>query len=166
MTLDPKSLAVTEFLNVLKDCRDTLEKLRNKIRLRPEVKYANVGNTSFTGKPYHIVHLPNEEIEQFQCAVKFVVTATLQSTKIIEWLLEIYWNETRWLVETSIYIDSDSIPDHGMDLLQDFPERYATTLDELILQAKTAAIELVENVDAIDQAIALDMAISLGKVKQ
>ncbi len=47
---------------------------------------------------------------------------------------------------------------YGMEILRDFPERSAETLDELAIQVKAAARELVENVNAIDEATAMDAA--------
>ncbi len=82
----------------------------------------------------------------------------------MDWLIEIYWNEVHWLIETEIYVDSDA-PHAGMGILRNFPERYAETLDELIVQVKAAARELVENVDAIDEAVALDAAAAMNEVK-
>ncbi len=68
----------------------------------------------------------------------------------------------RWLIETSIYVDEDHVPNYGMRLLHDFPGRYADTLDELIAQIRAAARELAENIDAIDEAIAMDKTVILS----
>ena len=144
-----------EFLTALKTCEDILRELRNELRLRPEIKHANVGWTSFTGKPYHTCRA-DETNEQFFGAAQLLVTCVLKTERITEWLIEVYRGETRWLIETSIYVDKDHVPNYGMGLLRDFPNRYAETLDKLVVQVKMAAKELVENVDAIDEAVAMD----------
>lgn len=155
MTLDAKSLAVTEFLFALKACEDTLHEMLPKLRLLPQIKYAYLNGTSFTGKPYHF-RRADGTAELLRGAAQLHVTAVLKTQRITEWLIEVYQGETRWLIETSIYVDSNK--DSGMDLLRDFPNRYANTLDELIVQIQAAARELVENVDAIDEAVAMDTA--------
>ena len=73
MTLDTESLAVIEFLTALKTCEDILQELPNELRLWPEIKHANVGRTSFTGKPYH-VRLADATSEQFFGAAQLLVT--------------------------------------------------------------------------------------------
>ena len=83
----------------------------------------------------------------------------------MDWLIEVYWNETHWLVETAIYVDSNFARAAGMELLRDFPEHYAETLDELIVQMRAAARELVENSDAIDDAVAMDAVVAMNEVK-
>ena len=98
------------------------------------------------------------------------MTVTLKSKResewrASEWLVEIYWNKVNWLVETSMNFDSDAPRAAGPDTLRYFPERYAETLDELLVQVKAAARELVENVDAIDEAIVMDAAAAINEVR-
>ena len=162
MSLDAKSLAVTEFLGAIESCRETLQGLQAELRLREQVRFATVSWPSFTGRPYHISQ-PNGEVIQFQNAAQIDLSVHLKSQRAMDWLVEVWWNESGWLIETSIYVDSNAPRAAGMDLLRDFQERYAETLDELTVQVKAAARELVENVDAIDEAIAMDAATATDK---
>ena len=163
MALDAKSLAVTEFLTALKACEDILRDLANKLRLRPDI----VSATSFWPRledgPYDLWRTDGT-IERFYAAVQFEVAITLKSIRKdgwrgSEWLVEVYWNEAHWLIETRMRVDGDAVPNYGPSTLRYFPERYADTLDELIIQTQAAAKELVENIDTIDEAIALDKAL-------
>ena len=164
MTLDAKSLAVTEFLSATEACEDILRELADKLRLLPQIKRAYLQRTAITGKPYHIPQADGTT-EIFLGATQFHATAVLKTRRITEWLIEVYYCETRWLIETSIYVDSDAPRAAGMDMLRDFPNRYADTLDELVAQMQAAARELVESVDAIDEAIAMDAAAATNEVK-
>ncbi len=108
MPLDEKSLAVVNFLEAIASSQKILQELQVELRLRSQVKHANIGWASFTGKPYHI-SLPNGEVEQFQNAAQINVSVHLKSQRAMDWLIEVYWNEVRWLIETSIYADGDRL---------------------------------------------------------
>lgn len=164
MALDAKSLAVTEFLTALKACEDILRELASKLRLRPGVvSTGSAGPRLLENVPYEI-RRTNGTIEHFQAGVQYLITVTLRSKRegewrASEWLVEIYWNKVHWLVETSMNVDNDMLPYYGPLPLRYFPERYADTLDELIVQTQAAVEELVASIDAIDEAIAMGKAL-------
>ena len=166
MALDAKSLAVIEFLSAVKACEDILRQLADKLRLLPQIKHAYLQGTAIPGKPYHILQADGT-IEIFLGAGQLYATAVLKTHRITDWLIEVnyevYHSETRWLIETSFNVDEDHVPNHAMRFLREFPDRYADTLDELVAQMQAAARELVENIDAIEEAIAMDAATATDK---
>lgn len=73
-----------------------------------------------------------------RCAVEFNVETELRNGTAIDWLIEIYYSDAKWVVEARASITHDQ----EQDTLEEFPERRSDTLDGLLhgLEATVVAV--------------------------
>jgi hypothetical protein len=67
------------------------------------------------------------------------VDVETQSSKAFSWWLEVRWDQEQWIIESSIRESHQN----GQDMLIEFPDRVATSLDDLVKSLRHATNDLM-----------------------
>ena len=74
------------------------------------------------------------------------VDVALKNGNAIWWALDVQWDENKWIIETRVELPSDYSP----NILKEFPDRFAGTVDEFISELNEATTQLLESADLIE----------------
>lgn len=65
------------------------------------------------------------------------------SGRSIAWWLETHWDDGYWLIERSVWVNTDE----GQDTLMEFPDRIVDTFDEFVTALTDSVRELINSRD-------------------
>ena len=130
--MDAESQSAAQFLQVIAEIHETLEKLKLQLEKQAEVKEAKVWY--FKPKFYET---------QKQSNSGFGLAVELNDTTLIDWWFELSWSD-RWLLEHNVYKSNPK--EHGNHREIAFPDIECTTLEDIIRHLTNATHELVATV--------------------
>jgi hypothetical protein len=67
------------------------------------------------------------------------VDVETQSSKAFSWWLEVRWDHEQWIIESSVRESHQN----GQDVLIEFPDRVATSIDDLVKNLRHATSDLI-----------------------
>jgi hypothetical protein len=76
-------------------------------------------------------------------ALEGYVDAELHNGKAICWWMDAYWKEEQWVIECSILVQTDE----GQQVVKEFPEKTASTIEEFVNRLNEATRELTSSAD-------------------
>lgn len=76
-------------------------------------------------------------------ALEGYVDAELRNGKALCWWMDAYWKEKQWVIECSIFVQTDE----GQQVVKEFPEKTALSIEEFVSRLDEATRELVSNTD-------------------
>jgi hypothetical protein len=132
--MDAISDYLIRFLETMARSHRMLNRLVILLKHRPEVIDA-----ALTLECRKEPHNPFPFLEQF-------VEARMRDGKVLTWSLDLILEEERWWIDYDV---SESGKDGQSDIVG-FPDRTATTLDELAQELEAATSELVESASSLD----------------
>lgn len=142
--METESQNVVRFLEALQNSRDRLrEVLCNQLILK--------GASSATpflvlsGRPFKI-HNANS-VREFSGSIALGVHAKPKTGDAIEFGIDVLWNESGWLIIAEIYVESDD----KQILLQSFPEKHVSSLDDCLKQLEVTISELLVCAETINE---------------
>jgi hypothetical protein len=138
--MDSESRRATKVLAALAESNARSLNLVHHFRSMPEVKnvsfdfgcYRNQSHVSSgTGSPY---------------IFNWYVDVELRNGNGIWWALDIQWDEDKWIIESRVELPSDYRP----NIIKQFPDRFAETIDDFITQLDEATAELIDSAGLIE----------------
>jgi len=97
---------------------------------------------------YRRVHNSKQVIKNHGIA-DIYAHAVLSDQRMLEWSVELRWNELQWEIESCVMIDSDS-KYGGMDFVKEWPVRIAQALDDCIAHIEALTTDVINSGDALD----------------
>ena len=73
------------------------------------------------------------------------VDVALKNGKAIWWALDVLWDEDKWIIESRVELPGD----YGPNILKEFPDRCAETVDEFVRQLDEATSQLLGSAELI-----------------
>lgn len=74
-------------------------------------------------------------------ALEGYVDAELHNGKAICWWMDVYWKEEQWIIDCSILVQTDE----GQQVVKEFPEKTASSIEEFVNRLDEATRELTSN---------------------
>jgi hypothetical protein len=146
---DTESKHIAKFLEALAGSRLELAELAHKLESRPDVigalyslecsKYRRLSPECFNYQTY--------------VALEGYVDVELRNGKGIAWWLEIHWNDERWVIESRVLLN-DNRGQNAQEVIREFSDRTAETLDKCIEQLSQAISDLISSTDSIIESMA------------
>jgi hypothetical protein len=133
--MDSYSKQATMVLAALAESSSRSMELVHRFQAMPEVLKVSFDFDCFRNQSYWQFNVGSPYIFQWY------VDVALKNDKAIWWALDVHWDEEKWLIESRVEIPGDSYP----NILKQFPDRTAITIDEFVHQLKEATSELLES---------------------
>jgi hypothetical protein len=132
--MDRESKQTIKFLEALANSKLELAELTHRLRSRPDV----------------IRDLYSLECFKYRThvALEGYVDIELRNGKAVAWWLEVNWNDEQWTIESRVLLN-DNQPQSVQEVIREFPDRIAETLNECIEQLSQATADLVNSADSI-----------------
>lgn len=129
--MDTESRHVIRFLEAAAECNDKLIALAQSFQFKPEV----------------IRVLNSFECRQYRTGpvLEGYVDIELRNNQALAWWLEVHWNSNQWIIKSRVTVNHAE----GQDVIREFSDREADTLDECIDQLVRATSELVGSAGSI-----------------
>ena len=77
------------------------------------------------------------------------VDVALKNGNAIWWMLDVQWDEDKWIIESSVELPGK----YGPNTLKEFPDRSAETVDEFVRQLDEATTQLLGSAVLIETQI-------------
>jgi len=118
-----------ELLRGIALSNEVLITLSQDLRTRPEV--------------VRVLHSLEARKHPSGAALEGYVDAELNNGKAICWWMDVYWKEEQWIIECSILLQTDE----GQQVIKEFPEKTASSIEEFVNRLDEATRELTSNTD-------------------
>ena len=141
--MDSESKSATRILAALAESSSKSMTLVHHLQSMPEVEevyfdfdcYKNQSYWEFgSGSPY---------------VFDWYVDVALKNGNAIWWMLDVQWDEKRWIIKSGVELPGK----YGSNTLKGFPDRFAETIDEFIVQLNEATSQLLASADLIETQI-------------
>lgn len=111
----------------------------------------------------HTLAAVHETLSRFSCSfapshtstelsgcASFGVSACLRDRSIVDWWIDVDWNQDGWNIEYSVY--RSEADEDGSHRIVEFAPKRAASLDELITHLQTAVVELTAVTEPLPDA--------------
>jgi hypothetical protein len=132
--MDIKSKHTIKFLEALANSKHQFTELAQRLRPRPDV--------------IRVLHSLECLRYRTHVALEGYVDVELRNGKAVAWWLEVNWNDEQWTIESRVLLN-DNQPQSVQEVIREFPDRIAETLNECIEQLSQATADLVNSADSI-----------------
>ena len=136
--MDAESTSAIKFLQAITEVHEVLGEFAGRLRDRPETKTATVYR--FSPKEKYFGEHNSDGTIVWYSGDDFGVSIELNSGSVVDWWLELGWNQSNWRLEYNVH-RRDSNED-GSHIAVPFSESKSTSLDLLIQQLNDALSEL------------------------
>lgn len=136
---DSESQSVARFLHALAAVHETLSRFSWFLSQNPRV--GSVKTFSFA---------PSHTSTELSGCASFGVSACLRDRSIVDWWIDVDWNQDGWNIEYSVY--RSGADEDGSHRIVEFAPKRAASLDELITHLQTAVVELTAVTEPLPDA--------------
>jgi hypothetical protein len=130
--MDVESKHTVRFLKTLAHIKQQFVELAQKLRTRPDVT--------------QVLHSLECLKNQMQDMVEGYIDIELNNGKSIALWLEINWDDEQWVIESCVLLN-DNQSQSVQEVMREFPDRIAETLEECIEQLLQATSDLVNSAE-------------------
>jgi len=141
--MDADSKHATRILAALAESSGRSMELVHRFQSMPEVSKVSFDFDCFRNQSYWEFKVGSPYI------FPWYVDVALTNEKAIWWALDVHWDEEKWFIESRVEL----LGDHGPNILKEFPNRTALTIDEFVDQLKEATSQLLESADLVKSQI-------------
>ncbi|MEP7039264.1 MAG: hypothetical protein ABI891_13090 [Acidobacteriota bacterium] len=138
--MDSESKQATRVLAALAESSGKSMSLVHRFQSMPEVEKVSFDFDCYKNQSYWEFGRGSPYI------FNWYVDVALKNGNAIWWALDIQWVEEKWIIESCVELPGDYNP----EILKEFPDRFAETVDEFIFQLNDATSQLLDSANLIE----------------